>query len=225
MKLKILIAFYILIIVSSCLDDSLQNDFSCETEGRFLGDFPLTTKTDSLLPYIAGKSLIFVDSLGNEIIFVETEPINETIEEKRVRTVCGSSQLDIHEFDYFIEHQKRARYYCSETTTNIYINAYKSYFEITDTSFIPYDYFSLSAGSNYMQLGYMDDGSDISIFSPFLTEKLVTEAIGDTILLDRSFTNVFRSKFDINPIYYSKTIGLAAFRSYDNVFWVFDRAE
>ena len=225
MKIKILTVFYILLVGSSCIDDNVQNDFSCETEGRFLGDFPLMAKTDSLMPYIAGKSLVFIDSLGNEAIFIEDKPLNETIVEMNVRTVCGGSWLDIHEFDYYIYHEKRARYYSAEMNSYLYLSASKSYFEITDTSFITYDYFSVNIGWSYMQLGYMDDGSDISGYSPFLTEAFVTEAIGDTTLLGRSFTNVFKSKFEENPIFYSKTTGIAAFRSRDNVLWVFDRAE
>lgn len=225
MKIKILTIFSVIIIANSCIDDNVQNDFYCEVEGRYLGDFPLTAQTESLLPYEIGKSLVFVDSLGNETIFYEEEPLNQEIEDRNVRTVCGGSWLDVHEFDYYTEHKKRATYYSNDINARLYISAFKSYFEVTDTSFIPYDYFTLSVDWSNFQLGYMDDGSDISTYSPFLKEEWVTETIGDTTLLGRSFSNVFKSKFETNPIYYSKTTGLAAFRSHDNVFWVFDRAE
>ena len=225
MKIKILIVFYVILTGTSCIDDTVQNDFSCEKEGRFLGDFPLTASTDSLLPYVAGKSLIFVDSLGNEITFAEQEAINETIEERTARTVCGRAWLNVHEFDFYIEHQKKARYYSNEINARLNISASKSYFEITDTSFTPYDYFIISVDWSYMQLGYMDDGSDISSLAPYLTESFVTESIGDTTFLGRDFNNVLMTKFEVNPIFYSKTTGLVAFRSHDNVFWVFDRTE
>ena len=225
MKIKILAIFYILLIGNSCIDDKVQNDFSCEKEGRFLGDFPIMEKTDSLFPYEAGKSLIFVDSLGNEALFIESEPANELSRETIVRTICGGAWLNVHEFDYYIEHQKRARYFSYDISANLYVVVSSNYLEITDTSFIPFDYFSVSVDWSFMQLGYMSEGGDISAHSPFLTESFVTENIGDTTLLGRPFTEVLKSKQIQNPVFYSRKEGLVAFRSHENILWVYDRAE
>jgi hypothetical protein len=225
MKLQLLAIFFISIIGSSCLDDTVQSDFSCEEEGQYYGDFPLMAKTDSLLPYVPGKSLVFVDSLGNEATFVETQPLNELTGERVIRTVCGGSWMEIHEFDSYTYHQKNARYYSGDINARFYLFASKNYLEATDTSFVTYDDFSISIDWSYMSFGYMEDGGDISDFSPSLAEDWITETIGDTTLLGRSFTDVFKSKRQENPIYYSKVTGIAAFRSRENVFWVFDRAE
>jgi hypothetical protein len=223
MKIKTLLLFCMIISVSSCIDDQIDSTFTCEKTGRYLGDFPLTPQTDSLLPFEAGKSLVFVDSLGNEFVFKEVDVFQETVEDRTVRTVCGQSWLDVHEFDYYRHHEKSGYYYCNQINSYISLGAFKTYAEITDNSFITYDWLTFLAGWNYMYIGFPEVGRDKSDIPSYLWKDYTTQTIGDTTILGRPFSDVFKSSN--SELYYNAEVGFVGFRNHDNVFYAFDRFE
>lgn len=230
------ITLYILLLItlSNCKD--LFFDSDCNLENIKIGEKFLTPNTKIFINQFEGKTIVYVDELGNESKFIEQDGLKRTVLKTNVRINCNTGWGDIDKSYDYIEYE-----HVSVRLTNLIENLGIYYdCRLLDRTFDP-------------EAVYYED-VDVRMTSPCCTTvyylimsmrgdvnqpviKPDPPIILDTIILDKHFTNIYKIKRsyccdDNQPLsnfpkefYFSKTDGIIAFTQTDGKVWRFDRME
>lgn len=232
---------FLLISISATVNFACYKDLDCHPDS--VGEVNLTDATLAMFPLDTGKTLVFVDTLGNEMRFVCLNPeyarFNLAVELQCLhpdlsadyRTVSAEyiyqtwTQDSIFSFDNHVEFRFLLQIFNAKIEDTDNLNLYDQFAAY-------YGYYSQAADCD-AQIEYIahDRGTDPAVLTEVLNEQVFRE-IPDTTLLGKPFQDLLASKpaFGASPddkyaFFYQKNVGPAAFSLRDGRVFIFDRAE
>lgn len=221
-KQLLFLSIIILLFFSACLEDQVSSDFYCEKKGRDLGTVLLMPESEEFWIYQPGQKLYFQDSIGNEIIFEEYQPLVDTLEHMVIRHICGDQNSPEFERNVMTREVKRVYYKSTINNFFIYYNVVVSLLDATDDSETLYDHVFVNALYSNFNFVSSKRGNDFD--TPYYLWLGRYEQT-DTTLLGRTFTDVYFEEEDIYSGFLNKEKGLIAFYDYNRTLFVLDRIE
>ncbi|HMT55103.1 MAG TPA: hypothetical protein PKD16_18855 [Saprospiraceae bacterium] len=219
--------FATLILAFSCSKDSMISDMDNEMDDKYnvnIGSYKLLQSSIDAMPYLGKKSIVFVDSSANEMVFVINEsPILE-----------GNVTL----FTYNV-------YQAGDIVNYHYSRQYKTFLISNDSSGLEF-ICSLESTPYYTepQKKFVADVFNVIIKNPndqnsfrqvfyHITNQRTwpittnTPPISEKIILNRTFQDVLIDDFT-NPlsiVHFNYEFGIISFTDFDGKLWRFERME
>lgn len=221
--MKLLMLIYILFLINFYSCNRCEPDIN-------LGKLDLAEESKLFIPYNGNETLVFEDNNGDRHQLTSMKGLELLSTETIVRTICYHDFLD--QQNLFYETQREQIAFFDANDKQIFDVDLLTYAEIysdndsIDIDFIPiYDFLLVSPMINGIFSG------DIRIItkerknhvSAYLKEEFwpLSRYIGDTIIYEREFKNVYKSSMDsVRQVFYNKEKGLIAIGLSKNEYWV-----
>ena len=220
MKIKTIIFYLIIgIILVSC-----KKEDTCP-ETIYRGDFTYTQKSLDSVPYLNKTTIVFRDSLNQEIEFTVTDK-GDSDWHWVFWGHCASNYYDTVNYDF---NAKAREIEIKNDSINFYFTLYIStlldfeYFQEYDLLFINHNY---ADSNSFQNLEIMTDQRSIrdkdaeKINSPILFET-------EFEIFEKTYHNVYHNKYmDMyfaNKLYYNSEYGIVSFKDNSGKRWVFER--
>lgn len=196
-----------------------------------LGDLPLAASSREFIPYNGNEELIFMDNLGVEHKLHSVKGKELTNTRSNGKALCLNGALD-YQYEYYDSQMEEIAYEDLNNKTIFWIQLSTIVLndEVTDENTI-FDYLNVNVGIYNSNYGISPFTGSLNIITREIQNQLTPEQkelfeinnryIGDTILYNRNFQNVYTSKVEDSSknIYYNKSKGLIALGTTDE-FWV-----
>ena len=226
----IIIIFMLTLIANSC--HKLGGECGADIK---LGEVQLNEDSKNFIPYSGNEELIFIDHLGIKHKLKSLNGRKLVNSRSITRSLCLNELFD-SQYEYYKSQSEEIAFTDSYGNQIFHINLSTDILndENTNENTI-YDLISVNLGvynsnSNIEQLG-----GELRIITREIQGQLDQNQmqntqiransifIGDTILYNRNFENIYKAKTYENSknLYYNKSKGLIAFGSIDK-FWVLD---
>ncbi len=221
---------YIYIIASLLLVSSCTRIGECGADIK-LGDIPLNEDSRQFIPYTGNEELTFTNNQGVEHILKSIEGRRLIDSRSITRTICNNDMFDTQK-EYYKSQMEEIVFTDSNGNQIFWIRLLTRIIndENTNENTI-FDLLSVNIGIYNSDSGIEAFGGELKIVTREIQNQLNTNQmdelriesryIGDTILYNRSFQNVYKAKAYENSksIYYNKSKGLIALGT-TNEFWV-----
>lgn len=205
--------------------------FSCECEPSvLLGEVYLTETSKSIFPYSGRETLIFINQDGEETKFYgensrETKPHSIT-----AGNVCSNGVFD-NSREYYESEMETVTFFDQGGNQLFYANLEvmidESTFGTNDIRF--FDHLQINSSSNidfnFNQISLIIDerGNQVDVDQQFFHNSY-SKYIGDTILYEKSFENVYQSTDEgKTSVFFNYAEGIVAISSSDSSYAVLDR--
>jgi hypothetical protein len=213
---------FLIIFLSVCVFTTCRVS-ECGSDIR-LGGYQLADESKQYIPYIGNEILVFIDEKGVEHTLHSTKGLELTETRSIARATCNNGFLDT-QYEYY-DSQREDIVFIDSFGNQIFFVDLLTHIENdknTDLCVI-YDFLLVDSGING------DFNGQIRIVTKERNNQLnsiqrdklnLSEFIGDTILYDREFRNVYKGKVSENRnIYYNKEKGVIAFEISIDKHWV-----
>lgn len=223
-QFSIIILASIMIACSDCGKDEV------------LGAIPLSDKTFSIVPYDSGTSLLFENENGVEIVVdVLTDSIS--MSQLTVATLCDEGIFDnqhqtfdtqIRHFELGDENDSLRLNISLQTLANPFLHVADPEFShltvdsihILDMMFLNGNILKNGSVDRSFNLNIKTDDQQLPSNSSFLLQAQTGEFIGDTILFDQAYSDVFKgSNFQNNQCFYNAAFGLLGVTFEEGGYW------
>ncbi|HQV67376.1 MAG TPA: hypothetical protein PLO48_11245 [Saprospiraceae bacterium] len=220
--------FATLILVFSCSKDTMISDMDNEMDDKYnvnIGSYNLLQSSIDAMPYLGKKSIVFVDSSANEMVFV----INE-------RPVSQYKSATLYKYNVYEVGDTVKYHYSSQYKTFLISNVSAGLEFICSLESKPY--------YNEPKNEYVADAINIMLKNPneeftfnqvfyHITNQRTwpittnTPPISEKIILNRTFHDVLIDDFT-NPlsiVHFNYEFGIISFTDFDGKLWRFERME
>ena len=216
MRKFIIIFFYTLFFVTCQIGE-------CGSDIR-LGEYQLSEESRQYIPYTGNEILIFIDE--QDVEHKLSSPKGKILTETRsiAGTPCNNGLFDT-QYEYYDSQREQIVFIDLFGNQIFYLDllTHIENDENTDSSVI-YDFLLVDSGFNGNfngQIRIVTKERDNQLTSIQRDEMNLSDFIGDTILYNREFRNVYKGKVDENrSIYYNKEKGVVAFEVSIDEYWV-----
>jgi hypothetical protein len=210
--------FLLVLIFSNC-KDVVNSSFECFEEGEYFGIKHLSEKSDSFWSYQDGQTRVYFNSAGDEFAFDEYiyEPYQEGVTEYPLEYLCSPSN-SAPEYNYIDIEYKKVHYHSPKTSAllSIELDVHPVfsgdsiyYIDLLTLKTRSYDTFVIDYQNTFDQ----NDSHDQFDFTT------------DTILLGKTFQNVYYQQEELFSVFYTKEQGVVAFYDINENFYVLDKVE
>jgi uncharacterized protein YrzB (UPF0473 family) len=214
--------YYLITFLSVCVFTACQLG-ECGSDIR-LGEYQLAEESKQYIPYIGNEILVFIDEKGVEHKLSSTKGLVLTETRSIARTICDNGLLD-NQQEYY-DSQREEIVFIDSLGNQIFFFDLLTYIENDENknSYVIYDFLLVDSGINGNfngQIRIVTKERDNQLTSTQRNELNLSEFIGDTILYDMEFSNVYKGKVSENRnIYYNKEKGVVAFEISIDQYWV-----
>lgn len=189
-----------------------------------LGEYKLSNESRQFIPYTGNEILTFIDEQGVEHIL--NSPEGKVLTETRsiARTICNNGLFDT-QHEYYNSQREQIVFNDSFGNQIFYLDLLTHIINEENTNInVIYDFLLVDSGfdGNFNgQIRIVTKERENQLTSLQRENLFLSEFIGDTILYDREFRNVYKGNVSENRnIYYNKEKGVVAFEVSNNDFWV-----